>query len=87
MTSFNGILCLCCGLTRLQWAGAGARGPTGGEDGTGAFRGQRGSAEGESGSVWKMEVIPSANGSVVGWERKRGVKEASVAFGLNNWKH
>lgn len=87
MTSFNGILSLCCGLTRLPWAGAGARGAPRGEDGTGAFRWPCGSAEAGSGSVRKVEVIPSANGSVVGWERKRGVKEASVAFGLNNWKH
>lgn len=76
MTSFNGILSLCCGLTRLQWAGAGARGPSRGEDEAGAFRWQCGSAggRGESGSVRKIEVIPSANGWLRGG-RERGTSK------------
>lgn len=43
------------------------------------------SAEGESGHVWKIEVTPFTNGLYVAWERKRGVKEDLMAFGLSNW--
>lgn len=37
--------------------------------------------------VWKMEGTPFASKLAAGWQRKRGVKEDSLAFDLSNWKY